>query len=539
MCTDICHQLKLIQEELKKHSIYITDDDSDYKTADANERGFDFFVFVDPWNQGQRGKFLRELHHIINEGDPPAFIVESHKKQMKNWVKISGDNIDDEAVRPLNWLKIAIERYPYRLFVAIDKNGSNSWNKLKFAPIFVKKRICFINKCDIDTMIMRMRYKRSLSWDELRLFLLSHWVYHLICNTSKRIVFDPYPIICLSIRRIGYVSRDKSAIHIPESIPEALYGVAKGGKKEENRPTDILIFFDYLISKDIRQLIKYTNPIATHDIILKHLECCKGTYCPAFLYFELNRHRSPIRIKKSSRDDIDSPAPFSHPGDGTFCQFEFIYGEELSGSLSYFLEIQDALNDSIISRYKLMQIIEMGLLRVAIIDERIQEWFNKQDAHNILKIIQQKVLVSFWEKDGLYGQSINRKDGFVGKIGPQCNEEQECQISIAPLELFENSKLNGDPWPELKSEKPIIDILILHQGIIDKWASSKPILSDILKWKDNIPFLIFTSGRGRPHNLTLGVKFLPFSSLEHCTNGNRFEKITLVQELMALIEEKN
>lgn len=149
------------EAELRKHSIYLVSNFK--KTFD-----YEYLVFVDPDDEEDRTPFLRELFNIISNGhNNKRFVDSKHLKELKKWIGAKDDN--DKDLNPYNWIKIAIERYPYRLFVATNEIP-------KKLPEFIKKRICFLNKKDIN----------NKSGDKLKLFLSIKWLEHVLVNVNNK-----------------------------------------------------------------------------------------------------------------------------------------------------------------------------------------------------------------------------------------------------------------------------------------------------------------------------------------------------------------
>ncbi len=134
--SDICKILgeEKKKSELKQHSIYVLPDDSD--------TDFDFYVLVDSKEARKRDGFLKKLHDYITTND------ENKRNGLLN-------SLDEKAPG----LKILIEKYPYRLFVAIDKDDwkvndktplDNDFPWDNYKSQFIKKRICWIDKKELE-----------------------------------------------------------------------------------------------------------------------------------------------------------------------------------------------------------------------------------------------------------------------------------------------------------------------------------------------------------------------------------------------------
>ena len=144
----ICKALHNQEDKLRQHSIYILSDDSD--------TDFDFYVLVSsvesPLNnenfKNEKNEFLKELFNFLAKANNISyknFADETHRNQLREWI---GEGVEDKDLTVLNWLKIAIEKYPYRLFVAVDNVEEYKNCKSKF----IKKRICWIDKESIKSI---------------------------------------------------------------------------------------------------------------------------------------------------------------------------------------------------------------------------------------------------------------------------------------------------------------------------------------------------------------------------------------------------
>jgi hypothetical protein len=97
---------------------------------------------------------------------------------------------------------------------------------------------------------------------------------------------------------------------------------------------------------------------------------------------------------------------------------------------------------------------------------------------------------------------------------------------------LDNSKLESQP------STPPIQMLIIHQGLIDELNLSKEEQEKLLlNIQKNVPFLIVDSGRGIPPTLSEKVKFLPYSLLEQYLLP-RISKYCLINTCMSLTRRK-
>jgi len=90
-------------------------------------------------------------------------------------------------------------------------------------------------------------------------------------------------------------------------------------------------------------------------------------------------------------------------------------------------------------------------------------------------------------------------------------------------------KINGR---EVHLDK--LDMLIIHQGILDHIGDEKERYDFLKKMQMQIPFVIVDSGRGIPHTLAKNIKFLPFSLIQSYLGGERIAKHSLTRIAMSL-----
>ena len=92
------------------------------------------------------------------------------------------------------------------------------------------------------------------------------------------------------------------------------------------------------------------------------------------------------------------------------------------------------------------------------------------------------------------------------------SNNDENSVTLLPKNIESNSDLKFD----FKNFAKEFDILIIHQGILEKLLGSDKdeIGKFINELKDKIPFIVITSGRGSPSTLPEDGKLLAFSNIE-------------------------
>lgn len=179
------------------------------------------------------------------------------------------------------------------------------------------------------------------------------------------------------------------------------------------------------------------------------------------------------------------------------------YNEALSGAQFYFSLLINNQRDNYLKEKIILQLIENSLLRILIIDERVS---NYQKKHAV--------------------------EGTFEHIG----------ISVP-------SQIKGDQIFDLAGRKVDLvniphntyDALIVHQGMLDKIIRNKSerSIDDFIKEiKKTIPFVLVTSGRGKPDNIPDNAKFLAFSNIESFILKEYPEKFFLTQMLMKVVSRE-
>lgn len=167
------------------------------------------------------------------------------------------------------------------------------------------------------------------------------------------------------------------------------------------------------------------------------------------------------------------------------------------------------------------ELIESALLRVAIVDERLQEAIEGKEGKGV------PTYNSIPMPDIVRGMNI-----FVPPIS---------KINLAASELGESS-IEGDAqrtvlnkW--IQQQLSVLDFLVIHLGIIEKLQKGTA-RHNIALWIEKIETLhpslkiVVISGRGTPPNLPAGVRFMNYSTVSRYVVEDR-SKISLCRVLSA------
>jgi len=471
---NICKELKNNEIRLKKMSIYLLKED-------LNDRDFEFFIFIDPDNPNYGNPFLNELFNAINKNT--NFLYPEHKEELIAWLDTKSN---DSALTPLNWVKIAIERYPYRVIVVTNR-------KLPSIPEFIRKRVCFLEKKEF----IKIYKKNDFIFD-----LYSIWIRHLLKNTN-------FPLETF----ILYFKEDNEPVslnrYIPETVPNIFDLNADKGEPYNNK---IIIKISFNTNK-----IEY----------LDTLSCDENCKC---LFF--SRHDSFYFLDNNNKvsclcSDLDPKI-----------EDRFIYAEAYSGQLSYYNQLINATEN--IGDYKsklfMLKYIENTLLLIGICDERFQEWWASKGNNEEARLFQMGLMPLYIDNVNKYGQYDLKNGSFYGVLNIN-RKKNVIDIKFPKIKGQKSNKVENKKLRKLWLQKrKDIDILIIHQAILADWQkgrqNSPGLTRKILELKNKIPFIVVTSGRGKPDNLPNGVKFLSLSNLENCKVNDYFEKITLLRPIL-------
>lgn len=204
-----------------------------------------------------------------------------------------------------------------------------------------------------------------------------------------------------------------------------------------------------------------------------------------------------------------------------------IYAEALSGSQSYLNAMSRLVSpigqDQSGERYAdVARLLENAFLRILIIDERVMNFVEERSSDEMRKTF---INMGIWIADVM-------------------NHDTAKASSLVKDALYKFRRYSEVKQGDHKQSTCVdiqagqFDVLVIHQGIIDKWwerhdpSKVKKILNDL---RLSIPRVVVTTGRGRPENIPEDEKVLPFSVIESSLFRRYPEKPVLVNTIMNLL----
>lgn len=464
----------------------------------------------------------------------------------------------------------AIEKFgKFRLFIILDKKLVKSYqavkNNIASDKLFYSKRIVLLTKQDFKNEMVKDEEGNDISYSELKSWLYLQWIKHIqenICNIPGKInlVIDPFSTRGDSPKGQAINRIDEELIlNVVNTIKEIINRVCNAGSifDDDNDLTNKIKTSlennkDALnpagaVAKEIvyRLCSKYMEKDEYQELYLlmqenmidkiKRILGINGTgYYPSTLPRILKEDKTDAEHGEDSvlvryKNNIDKyySSNINYFSDlkttdkyiryKRHKKFEeedigAIYCEDLSGGAAHFQSLCHLPKDEHNLSFLICNLIENGLLRIGLADERIYEAATKMGTDlDILKYA---------------GVEI------IGKI---CD-----------LYLGEGSKNIGGASIDIEDGKVILKqevgyhILIIHQGILDKINVDKfegnnrkeRIDTFINLLREHIPFICITSGRGKPPELPEGTKFLTFSIIETSLLSKPHSKLTLMKQIL-------
>ena len=217
---------------------------------------------------------------------------------------------------------------------------------------------------------------------------------------------------------------------------------------------------------------------------------------------------------------------------------KYLYVEPLSGSQSYLNRLSaysrsDFTQSNGVQALIRTQLIENALMRILIVDERVSRFLRSHEKSRLVFRA-----MNIWcldetgnSTDGRLLHEANQSKGQLLVMSHDAETDDKFKVFLnAAKEVQERGK---------KNQKTLFDILIIHQGILDKWCKNASTTSGMEKiideLKEVVDYVVITTGRGTPANIPPCTRILPFSTIESTLFKLYPEKMTLVNSIMNIL----
>lgn len=221
---------------------------------------------------------------------------------------------------------------------------------------------------------------------------------------------------------------------------------------------------------------------------------------------------------------------------GAFSSNTMVYAEPLSGTQTYLNTLGHLASNPECSKETIysvaVSLMENALARILIIDERTADFLRQ---HSLSKRIYAHMGVWVLDDKTVEGCASPRKQTDGKEWYPDA-EQSLLPASEIGVGIFTD---DGN-CEEEKKRWGMFDIVIVHQGLIDKWLpktahDSFGIEGLLEKLKERVPYVVITTGRGTPSNTPISARILPFSVIEKTMFRQSPEKMILVDTVMNVL----
>ena len=225
---------------------------------------------------------------------------------------------------------------------------------------------------------------------------------------------------------------------------------------------------------------------------------------------------------------------------GAFDRNTMAYAEPLSGTQTYLNMLGQLVGNNdcpIETVYSVsVSLMENALTRILIIDERTADFLKK---HELSKQTYAHMGVWVLDDKTVEGCTPPQKSPDNKEWNPNV-EQALLPASDIGVRIFTDMANCDDGDGEERRRWRKFDIVVIHQGLIDKWLSAsahdaKGVESLLERLKERVPYVVITTGRGTPSNTPATARILPFSVIEKTMFRQSPEKMILVDTVMNIL----
>jgi len=407
---------------------------------------------------------------VVDEVEDNEFLPE-----LKKFIDATGE----EKEKVHNVLKQRIELLPFRLFIVSDKIKKNLLSD------FLRRRIALLTSSEFEELKKNLTsdvFEGVKKIEHFKLELYARWLKHLMESRNKQSVI-------LSLRLSGKDAAQEG------SIEANLFKNVGIKSAEKNQVLTLLGIEKLSESKEEKEKDWQLNDL------------------PAYLSFVSTEVLAEGQTFTATENKIAYLRHGYYSAAGKAAYFE-----NLSGNAIHFPLISHppATEDSKYLKLKLLcQLIENGFVRIAICDERVSN-------------------SSLLESKDVQGYRFHKYLDAAGIVTVNKCKNWKIQSEKWLNELMDDGTITCSE----ENQQPFhrtVDVLIIHQGILDKLdMNSSEKTTWVNELKNKIPYVVVTSGRGKPEAVPANTKFLPFSTIESSLLSKPHHKFLLTSTLMNL-----
>jgi hypothetical protein len=387
-----------------------------------------------------------------------------------------------------------IEKLPYRLFVITNNDN-------KIPSQIDERRIVKINNNEFSKIF-------NSDYEQFKINLYKKWIEKLKDGASNYTVYIDFEA----------PQSDKWDLELFQKCENLIKTFAKAkvngiDDKKINKAWESTIGNNFVREGRTDPITHFFGNLGLDENSSPFLKEVVEDFKSSLPFFSITKTLPPIyedeNIQKfPTEDDGNAQIKIKRHDLPTRC----FYSEEISGSCTHYLILSNYQPNTTLH----YQIIENAVLKMLIIDERVIDFINSKLDH------------------------IKNRFKYSGIIVPYNYCGVQIKIDSKPYKFSWKENMGKEfldfdsIW---KDELRDINMLIIHQGIIDKMKCDEEKITPekfVRKVKEKIPFVIITSGRGEPENVPKNAKFVSFSVIESTLLKDYHEKFILTQILMNL-----
>lgn len=469
-------------------------------------------VLLDPQKTENSDPFVKLLLSAVSDRAAPENTLQREIQDYIARELPSRKDEQDPSRKCSYYLMLRLQRMPFRLFFVYP---SSLKPKFPGELRILKTRACWM---PLKTLVKALESVKPEQ--NFILWLRAFWLRHVL-RTMRGLAFKTL-ILPVNL----HAPSSEELLQLPNTLPPKLRLKTSGGPA----------------SKDVRfveiNLVNLGNPQKVHQIVTIH-ENEEAVKSKSSLVLPVYRHNSAY-VPSNEKEDKRTPVLELEDGN----HYSFVNGDPrkktrvdaclyISGAQSTYAWVEGSQDPAFF-----LDIAEAVLLRVGILDERLQEWYAKLDEEAKVAVLGQGVAIAYLDDARNYRQFPTDNPVVLSLPKP---DETPTRNKISTQFKFTRDRDRTTLWCKHGGQRSVFDALIIHVGLLEKRELSRiggksqfQIAEDLLTIAKTVPFVSLCSGRGRPENVSASEKLMPSSTLEHAILGKYLDKTFIVRTFLSL-----